>query len=158
MRSGFLGVINKAEWTVPLGLGRLEPRWKSEYRRDRPFHSRAPVAESLEQTLFLLWVQPILAEQVSISYYARHGRQIFDTQLQFGLEWSRFWMLEGRHPAVAEDFMGRTLIIQLTNRVGYLGYQVVTRVGAQWLWRDFAHSEDLRSSMLFMSINAGLKL
>ena len=156
--SGFLGVINKAEWTVPLGLGRVEPRWKSEYRRVRPFHSRAPVAESLEQTLFLLWVQPILAEQVSISYYARHGRQIFDTQLQCGLEWSRFWMLEGRHPEVAEDFMGRTLVIQLTNRVGYAGYQLVTRVGAQWLWRDFDHSEDQRSSMLFMTINAGLKL
>ena len=67
-------------------------------------------------------------------------------------------MLEGRHPEVAEDFMGRTLVVQLTNRVGYLGYQVVTRVGAQWLWRDFDHSEDLRSSMLFMNINAGLKL
>ena len=59
---------------------------------------------------------------------------------------------------MAEDFTGRTLVVQLTNRVGYLGYQLVTRVGAQWLWRDFAHSEDLRSSMLFMSINAGLKL
>ena len=103
-------------------------------------------------------MQPILAEQVSISYYARHGRQIFDTQLQCGLEWSRFWMLEGRHPEVAEDFMGRTLVIQLTNRVGYAGYQLVTRVGAQWLWRDFDHSEDQRSSMLFMTINAGLKL
>ena len=158
MRSGFLGAINKAEWTVPLGLGRLEPRWKSEYRRVRPFHSRAPVAESLEQTLFLLWVQPILAEQVSISYYARHGRQIFDTQLQCGLEWSRFWMLEGRHLEVAEDFVGRTLVIQLTNRAAYAGYQLVTRVGAQWLWRDFDHSEDQRSSMLFMSIHAGLKL
>ena len=156
--SGFLGAINKAEWTVPLGLGRLEPRWKSEYRRVRPFHSRSPVAESLEQTLFLLWVQPILAEQVSVSYYARHGRQLFDTQLQFGLEWSRFWMLEGRHLEVAEDFTSRTLVIQLTNRVGYLGYQLVTRVGAQWLWRDFDHSEALRSSMLFMNINAGLKL
>ena len=156
--SGFLGAINKAEWTVPLGLGRLEPRWKSEYRRVRPFYSRAPVAESLEQTLFLLWVQPILAEQVSVSYYARHGRQIFDTQLQCGLEWSRFWMLEGRHPEVAEDFTGRTLVIQLTNRAAYAGYQLVTRVGAQWLWRDFDQSEDQRSSMLFMSINAGLKL
>ena len=157
-RSGFLGAINKAEWTVPLRLGRLEPRWKSEYRRVRPFHTRMPVAESLEQTLFLLWVQPILAEQVSISYYARHGRQIFDTELQCGLEWSRFYMLEGRHPEAAEDFTGRTLVIQLTNRVGYAGYQVVTRVGAQWVWRDFAQSEDQRSSMLFMSINAGLKL
>ena len=34
--SGFAGLIDKAEWTIPFGLGALEPRWKSELRFDRP--------------------------------------------------------------------------------------------------------------------------
>ena len=35
--SGFLGAINKVEWSIPVGLGVLEPRFKSEFRRERPF-------------------------------------------------------------------------------------------------------------------------
>ena len=41
--SGFLGVINKAEWTIPVGLGVLEPRFKSEFRRERPAWGRRPL-------------------------------------------------------------------------------------------------------------------
>ena len=85
-RSGFVGVIDKAEWSVPVGLGLFAPRWKSELRFDRPYSRRQEKARSLEETVFLLWTQPLLAEQTRASYFARYGRQIFDTQLQLG--WS----------------------------------------------------------------------
>ena len=156
-RAGFVGLIDKVEWTIPIGLATLEPRWKSEFRRDCPFYSRLPKATSLEETIFLLWRQPLLSERTSVSYFSRYGRQIFDTELQVGLEASQFWMLEGRREEIDQDYTGWTLLTQLTNRVGYQGYRVVTRVGAQWLWRLFEEEEDQRSSLLFMTINAGLK-
>ena len=66
-RSGFMGAISRAEWSVPVGLAVFEPRWKSEYRRDRPFTTRSDKAESLEETLFLLWTQPLFAESAGVS-------------------------------------------------------------------------------------------
>jgi len=156
-RAGFLGWIDKAEWVIPVGLATLEPRWKSEFRRDRPFYNRLPKATSLEETLFLLWRQPLLNERTSVSYFSRYGRQIFATELQVGLEASRFWMLEGWREEIDQDYTGWTVVTQLTNQVGYQGYRVVTRVGAQWLWRFLAERENQRSSLLFMTINAGLK-
>jgi len=156
-RSGFLGVINKAEWTIPVGLGTVEPRWKSEFRRDRPYSARRPRATSVEQTFFLLWYQPLLSERTSVSYFARYGRQLFDTELQVGLEVGRFWMIEGEREEIDQDFSSRTVVVQLVNQVGYQGYRLVTRAGLEWSRRDFPRDEDLRSSMLFVTINAGLQ-
>jgi hypothetical protein len=48
-------------------------------------------------------------------------------------------------------------VAQLTNRVAYLGYVLVTRLGTQWQWRSFAHREDQRSSLVFATMHAGLK-
>ena len=154
--SGFLGVINKAEWSLPVGLAVLEPRWKSEYRRDRPFSTRQPEAESLEETLFLLWTQPLFAETSGVSYFPRFGRQLFDSQLQLGIERSYFWMLDGRREDLEEDFTSWTLLMQLTNRVAYQGYELVTRLGLQMARRNFAESESESSSLFFLTINAGL--
>ncbi len=154
--SGFLGAINKAEWGLPVGLAVLEPRWKSEYRRDRPFSTRQPEAESLEETLFLLWTQPLFAETSGVSYFPRFGRQLFDSQLQLGLERSYFWMLDGRREDLEEDFTSWTLLMQLTNRVAYQGYELVTRLGLQMARRNFAESESESSSLFFLTINAGL--
>lgn len=154
--SGFIGAINKAEWSLPVGLNVLEPRWKSEYRRDRPFSSRHSTAESLEQIFFLLWTQPLFAEQGGVTYFPKFGRQLFDSQLQLGLELSRFWMLEGERDEIAEDFSSLTTVVQLTNRVAYQGYQVVTRIGAQLTKKRFAESPSENSSLFFLTMNAGL--
>ena len=51
-RSGFVGLIDKAEWSLPVGLGFFEPRWKSELRFDRPYLTRREKAASLEETVF----------------------------------------------------------------------------------------------------------
>ena len=155
-RSGFMGAISRAEWSVPVGLAVFEPRWKSEYRRDRPFTTRSDKAESLEETLFLLWTQPLFAESVGVSYFPRYGRQLFDSQLQIGLERSWFWMLDGAREEIAEDFSSWTLLTQLTNRVAYQGYQLVTRLGVQVERQHFAERPTERASMLFLSVNAGL--
>ena len=71
--SGFLGVINKAEWSIPMGLAVVEPRFKSEYRQVRPFSKLQQPATVLEETLFLIWTQPLLAETIGVAYYPRYG-------------------------------------------------------------------------------------
>ena len=155
--SGLVGLIDRAQWSIPLGLATLEPRVKSEFRHQRPFSTRRPAFTTLEEIVILLWSQPLLAERVGVSYFAGYGRQRFKTTLQLGLETSRFWLLQGRREEIAEDFWRWTLIAQLTNRVAYEGYQLVTRTGLRLsAWR-FEHSRNQRTNMLFMTINAGLQ-
>jgi len=156
MSSGFLGMINRAEWVIPIGLGTLEPRFKSEFRRDRPFSRLLSRATSLEETVSLLWIQPLMSEKTAVSYFARYGRQLFDTELQVGLEMARFWMLDGEREEIDQDYRGWTWAVQFVNRVGYQGYRLVTRTGVQWSGRQFERNEDERTSLLFMTINAGL--
>ena len=156
-RSGFLGLINRAEWTIPIGMGVLEPRWKSEYRLDRPYTTRLPASRGVEETAYLLWSQPLLSEKASVNYFARYGRQLFDTELQLGLEVSRFWLLEGRREVVDQDHTSRTVVAQLINRVGYQGYQLITRAGVRLGHTDFELDEDESSSLLFLTMNAGLR-
>ncbi|MBT4503441.1 MAG: hypothetical protein HOC74_37265 [Gemmatimonadetes bacterium] len=155
--SGFLGLIDRAEWSIPVGLAVLQPRWKSEYRRDRPYSTRLPAATSVEQTFLLLWTQPLLAEQVGVSYFPRYGRQMFNTKVQLGLEVSRFWLLEGERQEIDQDFSRWTGIVQLTNRSAYEGYQVITRTGVRVGQWNFDHRRRQRTSTFFMTVNAGLK-
>ena len=155
--SGFFGLIDKVEWSMPIGLGILEPRLKSEFRRDRPFSTRRSTATSLEETAILLWIQPLLSEQITVNYYPRYGRQLFKTTLQTGMEFTRFWMLQGRREEIDQDFRGWTLVTQLTNRVAYTGYQLVFRAGIRWNRRHFAQGEKQRATSLFMTVHAGLK-
>jgi hypothetical protein len=156
VRSGFLGLINKAEWSIPVGLGSLEPRWKSEWRRERPFSARLASSTLVEQTALLIWTQPLLAESVGVSYFPRYGRQIFRTELQAGLELNWLRLLAGESEEAKEDFNGWTAVGQFTNRVGYLGYQVVARAGLRLGKRRFESGRTQRTSLFFLTINAGL--
>ena len=156
-RSGFVGLIDKAEWSVPVGLGFFQPRWKSELRFDRPYRVRREKAASVEETVFLLWSQPLLAEQTRASYFARYGRQIFDTTLQAGLELSKLWMLKGRRAEIDQDLRTWTAVVQLTNQVAYQGYRVVTRTGMQWTRRAFEFGRRERANLMFFTVNAGLE-
>ena len=65
-------------------------------------------------------------------------------------------MLDGAREEIAEDFSSWTLLTQLTNRVAYQGYQLVTRLGVQVERQHFAERPTERASMLFLSVNAGL--
>ena len=155
--SGFAGLMSRAEWTIPIGLATLEPRWKGEYREDRPYSTRYPTARSVEQVAYLMWTQPLFAESSTVSYYARYGRQIFDTQLQVGLELGRLWMLSGRRREVSESYTSRTVVAQLTNRVAYGGYNLVTRAGLQLQRRTYEEAETRHSSQIFVNMTAGLR-
>ena len=77
-RSHFVGLINKGEWSIPIGLSVLEPRIKSELRRGKPYSAFLSISTIAEQTLFVIWTQPIMAESVGVAYFPRYGRAAAD--------------------------------------------------------------------------------
>jgi hypothetical protein len=155
--SGFRGWIDRAEWRVPVGLSVLETRWKSEWREQRPASIRVPVGTTLEQMVFLIWTQPLLAESASVTYFPRYGRQVFSTELQLGLELSRLWLLDGQLDEIDDDYRSWTSVAQLSNRSAYLGYQLVTRVGLQIGRKRFDEGHSQRVSAFFLTVHAGLR-
>jgi len=156
-RAGFVGLLNKLSWQLPLGLAFVEPRWKSEYRRERPFNSRLPASASLEETAILLCTQPLLAEHTQVGYFPGRGRQLFSTELQLGVERSWFWLLEGTREEVEEDYSSWTWVGQLSNRTAYQGYLLVTRLGMEVETRRREGGPAPRHSQVFLSVNAGLR-
>ena len=65
-------------------------------------------------------------------------------------------MIDGAREEIGEDFRSWTVLAQLTNRVAYQGYQLVTRVGAQVSQKDLKLNPNENASLLFISMNAGL--
>jgi len=155
--SGFRGWIDRAEWRVPVGLSVLETRWKSEWREHRPASLLVPVGTTLEQMVFFILTQPLLAESASVTYFPGYGRQVFSTELQFGLELSRLWLLDGRLEEIEDDYRSWTGVAQLSNHSAYLGYQLVTRVGLQMGRKRFDEGHSQRVSAFFLTVHAGLR-
>ena len=154
--SYFLGIINKAEWSIPVRLGVIEPRWKSEYRRVRPYSTREDKYQKLEQIVTLIWTQPLLAENVGVSYFPKYGRQLFSTELQTGVEASRSWISGDELLDLFRDGTWWTAVAQVQNRTAYQGYKVVTRVGMQSQWRYYKVPPGQQTSLFFLTVNASL--
>ena len=152
-----VGAIDKIEWSIPLGMATVQPRWKSEMLWEHPVSKLEAETVSVEQTAILLLAQPLLAERTTASYYARYGRQVFNTELQVGLEANRRWMLEGARHGMDQDHLRWTGLVQLTNRVAYEGYMLVTRAGLRLSQWRFERDRDQRTSMVYMTVNAGLR-
>ncbi len=155
-RSSFVGLINKGEWSIPVGLAVFEPRVKSEVRKERPFNALLDEILLAEQTLFLLWWVGVLGVWGGVGLFGGVGGVVFFSQLQVGLELSRLNLIDGQSEAVREGSRSWTWVSQLTNRVGYLGYQIVLRAGLRLGNRHLDGGDDERSSLFFLTINAGL--
>ena len=97
-----------------------------------------------------------MAERTRVNYYTHYGRQLFNTELETGIELGRLWLLEGWRDGVDRNYTGFTWVAQLTNQVGYLGYKLVSRLGVQWTRRSFAGGERQQHSLLFVTMHAGL--
>ena len=103
-----------------------------------------------------MWTQPLFAESVGVSYYPRYGRQLFNTELQVGVEAGKLWLLDGMREEVDADFFNWTAVAQLLNRTAYQGYQWVTTTGVQFQQRRFEGRPAQESSVGFMTLYAGL--
>ena len=154
--SGFFGLVDRVELNIPVGLAVLKPRWKSEYRNNRPLRRHLPATASLEETVTLIWSQPLLEEHVTVGYFPGFGRQLFSTEFQVGLERSWFRLLKGHYEHATEHFRSWTLLTQLQNRSAYLGYRLVSRLGLEIGRRQFETRPNQHRSLVFATMHVGL--
>ncbi|MEW6751657.1 MAG: hypothetical protein AB1505_11885 [Candidatus Latescibacterota bacterium] len=156
-RAGFVGLVDRAEWSVLVGQTRLEPRWKSQVRWERPWEAGRTPSASVAQTAILMVSQPLLSEGSRVSYFARYGRQVFATEVQLGLEAHRLWLLEGVASEAEEDYLRQTGIGQLTNRVAFQGYRLVTAAGLLYSQWRFPDQRRQTNSTFYLTMTAGLQ-
>ncbi len=148
--SGFVGLIDKVNYTYLWGRVSLSPRFKSEYLRATPF-SRAQEKEGSWDALFFFFVQfPLLV----------------NSDVQLGWEQRFFYELRAREKDLdpglfTGDFRGQVLGLQLSNRSSYVGYAFTTQLGLRYDRRSLEVVEgdrDIRKSgLVFLSVFASLK-
>ncbi|MEW6749452.1 MAG: hypothetical protein AB1505_00555 [Candidatus Latescibacterota bacterium] len=144
--SSFVGIVNKADYTVWLGRVTVEPRWKSEFLRERPFRSTDPARRELTETGFLLARFPVLRQ----------------TLVELGLEVSHFEQLRDDaqgvpyHRSLSPDANSRVLAFQFSNTSDYVGYKLNVRAGFRLQKRTFETQPSSTTSAAYMTVYAGL--
>ena len=136
-RDFFFGLINKISYRFDFGHLWLEPRWKSEYRRQsRDLTSADERTELAEIGGFVLGF-PLLSH----------------TTLLSGLEMTFLNDMERD----SNDFNGLVWALQLSNISDYLGYKVTTHAGMKIDRRQPRGEDAVIINQIFISIYAGLQ-
>jgi hypothetical protein len=144
--ASFIGLINKADYTFEVGRVRIQPRWKSEFLRQRPIVARDPARRELTETVFLITSFPVLRT----------------TLLQLGLEISHFEQFRDdedgvpRNRTLSPDSNSRVFALQVSNTSAYLGYDLDVRTGLRLQKQTFENLPSSTTSSVFMTIYAGL--
>lgn len=147
--SGFVGLINKADYTFSWKFLNISPRLKSEYLRAVPF-SRTLAKERSWDGLYMVLVDfPVLRR--SVVRLGFEGRQFYDLEAEEGdLGAGQF----------SGDFRGTVWALQLTSQRDYAGYGLTTQLGLRIDRRSFEVVEGKRqkqtSGLVFLSLFAGL--
>ena len=132
----FFGAINKANYTMYVRQLQLEPRWKSEYRRQSRDLVIAREREDLSQLFSLLARFPLLNR----------------TFIEGGAEFLLFKDLEEKQ----NDLTSRILALQFTNAVAYQGYELITHLGVKFNRSKIRDQEATTTSESFITVFAGL--
>ncbi len=144
----FFGMINKLDYNFSLGAVRLQPRWKSEFQRQRPprqLEDPVRVATTELRELFSLVVRvPILTR----------------TELETGVE----YLFVNQFRKALEDDQVRSdrnelvYALQFTNNVDYQGYDLWTQTGFRVSRIDRKAVEKVRTeTAMFVTVYAGLQ-
>ena len=139
----FLGLINKAEYSVELGKWTFVPRWKSEFRRESPVEAIAPKRRELTELFMAMLRFPLLQSSF----------------VEWGLEYELFKQLRDVPPAGSVDsFTGITSAVQLRNASAYQGYNLMTTVGFEIRRRNPQGLQAEVTTRSFITIYAGVDL
>ncbi len=119
--ASFVGLINKLDYEYGLGRLDLQPRFKSEYRRQTAFQQGGDKRVEWSGTAQLLGHLPVLER----------------TLIQAGVEllWLRELVQDEDELAAQAstgptgDLRSRNLALQLSNSTDYLGYRLTTQIG-----------------------------
>ena len=138
--SRFLGIINKADYTLSFRGLEIRPKIKSMYRYRTPFMKAEKDVNELTEFLSIETDIPVLSR----------------SRLQLGVEQVLFNDLVDE-----QNFNSRTLAMQFSNFTAYLGYAVTTNVGFSLENRSFRGAFEGRPSErftnAFINIFAGLE-
>ena len=144
----FLGLINKADRPFEVGDGIIvTPRWKSMWRLHTPARGSELDRNDLSQIVSLSGVFPLLSH----------------SSVEVGVEGVLFRNAEPipdpLPPEYTDDFLGKVFTAQHSNRVEYLGYDIIANVGFQVNDINFDNlSEfDVSNTIAFVEVFAGLE-
>ena len=132
----FFGLINKASYRFDLGPWSLEPRWKSEFRKQ----SRSLL--SLRSSTNLMELFSALIETDLLRA----------TKFQAGIEYA----LSNDFDDDLNDFDSITGAIQFSNESDYIGYRLRALTGIKVERKDFKGEEARTTNESFVTIYAGL--
>ena len=134
----FLGLINKVDYLMRLGPVEIQPKWKSEFRRQTRDLLSDDDRKELMEMFFLIVRAPIFAH----------------TSIQIGVEQTFFNdMLDD-----ANDFSQTVLGFQFTNTTRYQGYSIMAQGGFSTDRRLFEDEELSTSGMrIFFTVYAGVR-
>lgn len=132
----FFGAINKLSYRHHFGQFVLEPRWKSEFRKQ-------------SRGLFTLGDQTSLLELLSALVEVPVMRV---TKLQAGIEYVYFNDMEND----VLDFNSLVGAVQFSNESDYLGYRLRALVGLSLQRKAFKGEKSRLTSQSFITIFAGL--
>ena len=146
--ASFFGVLNKVDYTFGLGILKFQPRWKSEFQRQRPsrrVNTQVRVATTELRELWSLVLRvPILSR----------------TELQTGLEYLLVEQFreELETHLLLSDRNELAYALQFTNNAEYLGYSLWTQAGFRVSQIDRASAEKARTeTAMFVTVFAGLE-
>ena len=149
-RSGFFGVINKAEYLFFWRQVAILPRLKSELLRATPFSRDLEKRRSWDGIFSLQFEVPFLSS----------------SRIRLGWEQRLFYDMRagGREAGGGDrtgDFYGTALAAQLTNTRDYLGYALTTQAGIRIDRRSFELAgggvESGTAGLLFLTMFAALR-
>jgi hypothetical protein len=132
----FFGAINKLSYRRHIGKFVLEPRWKSEFRKQSRGLFTIEDHTSLLELLSALIEVPVMRV----------------TKLQAGIEYVYFNDMENN----LEDFNSLVGAVQLSNQSDYLGYSLRALVGLSLQRKAFKGEKSRLTSQSFITIFAGL--
>ena len=136
-RDFFFGFINKVSYRLDLGRLWVEPRWKSEYRK---------------QTIDLLSLER-RTELAEIGGFLLGFPMLQHTTLQLGLEFTFVNDFERD----LNDFNSVVGAAQFTNMSDYLGYKLTTQMGMRIDRRNPKGDESETITESFIAVYAGLQ-
>jgi hypothetical protein len=135
-RDYFFGIINKVSYRIALGRVRIEPRWKSEFRKQTLDLLSTDKREELAEIGGVLVSLPFLQH----------------TTLMAGLEYTYF----NDFKRDSNDFNGIATAFQITNVSSYLGYNLIMQGGVKIDRRNFEGTASETLTQSFLTMYAGL--
>ncbi len=148
--SGFLGLIDKAEYQYSWRGLTIAPKAKSEFLSQTPFDRTLDKRRTWDALFFL-----------QIHFFV-----LRTTKIEGGLEQRFFYdVLDSEENLqvgqLSGDFRGTVLALQLTNPTTYLGYKLTTEVGMRYdrrsLERVGGKRQQKASGLFFASMLVGLR-